>query len=59
MLLWLYIDTSATLITAALCVQKIDGANDTASGMELSQPSYELIYTAQTKSFHMEYTCVM
>lgn len=39
MVLCLYIDTSITLITAALCVQKIDGANDTASGTNGAEPA--------------------
>lgn len=34
----LYIDTSITLITGALCLQKIDGANDTASGINGAEP---------------------
>ena len=38
MVLCLYIDTSITLITGALCLQKIDGANDTASGIDGAEP---------------------
>jgi len=39
MVLCLCIDTSITLITAALCVQKVDDANDTASGINGAEPA--------------------
>lgn len=37
-ILCLYIGTSITLITAVLWVQKIDGASDTASGINGAEP---------------------
>lgn len=33
------VDISITLITAVLCVQKIDGANDRESGIHGAQPA--------------------
>lgn len=43
MVLCLYIDTSITLITGVLCVQKIDGASETASGTGGAKPEELLI----------------
>lgn len=39
MVLCLGVDISITLITAALCVQKIGGANDRESGIHAAEPA--------------------